>query len=95
MDSPQYSLMGLTESKLTKFGFKPYYKWIVLNTPPGKIISALNFFVLNLIINGQSSIHNMIKAANRSPIEVLNLIINGQSSIPTKADETTSKFFEF
>ena len=61
--------------------FKPYYKWIVLNTH--KLIKLLQFYkVLNLIINGQSSIQmQKDKFININENIVLNLIINGQSSI--------------
>ena len=31
MDSPQYN-KGREREVLEQFGFKPYYKWIVLNT---------------------------------------------------------------
>ena len=32
MDSPQYLLLMLWKAEKLFFGFKPYYKWIVLNT---------------------------------------------------------------
>ena len=38
-------------------GFKPYYKWIVLNTMKLWRTQEITTVVLNLIINGQSSIH--------------------------------------
>ena len=35
-----------------QLSFKPYYKWIVLNTDKGVHFSYIRLIVLNLIING-------------------------------------------
>ena len=51
MDSPQYGKMG----RKCIFGlnsFKPYYKWIVLNTMAEVVGFTWIYLVLNLIING-------------------------------------------
>ena len=40
MDSPQYPEFMLEVCR--KFGFKPYYKWIVLNTSEGQWDSELD-----------------------------------------------------
>ena len=63
--------------------FKPYYKWIIFNTP---CIEAKRYKwearVLNLIINGLSSILTVVGTTVSSLWTfVLNLIINGLSSI--------------
>ena len=55
MDSPQYRKSGALVG-YEGFGFKPYYKWIVLNTRVRFFSLCYDAIVLNLIINGQSSI---------------------------------------
>ena len=50
MDSPQY-LKDLVKL-VYLYCFKPYYKWIVLNTVTAKQLEKLADIVLNLIING-------------------------------------------
>ena len=45
--------------------FKPYYKWIVLNTMFRENIVEENMGVLNLIINGQSSIRAIYLAIGK------------------------------
>ena len=55
MDSPQYFTIKTQLDVLEVVSFKPYYKWIVLNT----LATTTKYDildVLNLIINGQSSI---------------------------------------
>ena len=50
MDNPQYVKIG-AELKKFRESFKPYYKWITLNTEANiDMINATR--VLNLIING-------------------------------------------
>ena len=66
--------------------FKPYYKWIVLNTYDELHILLQTDYVLNLIINGQSSILKIVLVFVKLPSIVLNLIINGQSSIHYNVD---------
>ena len=51
MDSPQYFLDGMM-GFLVRLSFKPYYKWIVLNTEYEDDIIYNYYYVLNLIING-------------------------------------------
>ena len=41
------------------YGFKPYYKWITFNTGINDERSYTQDRVLNLIINGLPSIHNL------------------------------------
>ena len=43
MDSPQYLFMGAMQVAST-YSFKPYYKWIVLNTDGQEVISSSGFF---------------------------------------------------
>ena len=52
MDSPQYRTINRQQRYKFNCSFKPYYKWIVLNTL--NQIADVNFGiqVLNLIING-------------------------------------------
>ena len=81
MDSPQYCLITRIE-KAGLICFKPYYKWIVLNTGPKGTGRKQILSVLNLIINGQSSILGYTSLMSLTlNFSVLNLIINGQSSI--------------
>ena len=51
MDSPQYK-KDLSSLKHNQQSFKPYYKWIVLNTNKLLIFGKTPIGVLNLIING-------------------------------------------
>ena len=52
MDNPQYLIKGIDNAYLIK-RFKPYYKWITLNTAGlMEIRSYEDSRVLNLIING-------------------------------------------
>ena len=74
--------------------FKPYYKWIVLNTKFNRTKSLPNrsfkpyykWIVLNTNNNTKSYIKNL---------SVLNLIINGQSSIQSLVDFFDPEFLEF
>ena len=51
MDNPQYFSYGLKQV-VSNLSFKPYYKWITLNTEnPDMFVQAI-YRVLNLIING-------------------------------------------
>ena len=53
MDSPQYLISYDKEAfDIYTFSFKPYYKWIVLNTVEDKYTIMCAMIVLNLIING-------------------------------------------
>ena len=51
MDNPQYYKYEF-EYNNKKYSFKPYYKWITLNTCYLKDLYNSDFLVLNLIING-------------------------------------------
>ena len=51
MDSPQYRMSQETACRVHNECFKPYYKWIVLNTIMRRQRSKY-LKVLNLIING-------------------------------------------
>ena len=62
MDSPQYKIVMYDNRLYAPKCFKPYYKWIVLNTKSwDEMKNYIISEVLNLIINGQSSIHQMIQ----------------------------------
>ena len=53
MDNPQYLILSYTNGLDEVLGFKPYYKWITLNTLKlmrGGYSGTMR--VLNLIING-------------------------------------------
>ena len=50
MDSPQYTKY-YQEKDVNLKSFKPYYKWIVLNTEM-TLLQRVSGTVLNLIING-------------------------------------------
>ena len=50
MDSPQYVKKNLCTGYY--LSFKPYYKWIVLNTLEDLQEIGFSWKVLNLIING-------------------------------------------
>ena len=52
MDSPQYIDEFLDRVRSYGPGFKPYYKWIVLNTDLTGNVWITAVIVLNLIING-------------------------------------------
>ena len=51
MDSPQY-FTSSAENVEAFLSFKPYYKWIVLNTAVVLMCADIDRIVLNLIING-------------------------------------------
>mgnify|MGYP006956718561 CR=1 FL=1 len=51
MDNPQY-LQTHGEGGKHILSFKPYYKWITLNTSEGVYRILFSYGVLNLIING-------------------------------------------
>ena len=44
MDSPQYITMISSDTKFINASFKPYYKWIVLNTFNYSIINFIGIF---------------------------------------------------
>ena len=51
MDNPQYSAKKLAK-QAGAGSFKPYYKWITLNTSDNGRGMPIDPYVLNLIING-------------------------------------------
>ena len=51
MDNPQY-IAGVIAYRAMTICFKPYYKWITLNTEDLYNITLDSMEVLNLIING-------------------------------------------
>ena len=51
MDNLQYVVFYTNETLEARFGFKPYYKWIIFNIIQAGI-KQLSAEVLNLIING-------------------------------------------
>ena len=68
MDYLQYLFKD--DYKIAEFSFKPCYKWTTFNTQMQKLSSKNLIYVLNLVINGLPSIHNLFLSYHHFQISI-------------------------